>query len=134
MAKEENLDDLLAQQKEHEEKQAELKRKIKASAVSEAASIREKVNNIESLSGISKFELLEITKDEAIKYYKIRQRTESSPTKKPLTPDDIKIKEYLEANPTRIFNREKGKTYTFKQKGPVPKEVRQMILEELAKE
>lgn len=131
MSKEENIDDLLAQLKEHDEQQAKIREKIKASAVGEAESIKDKINSISSLSGISKFELLGITKEEAIKHFGIKQKTDNKQQKRTPSADDIKVREYLIKNPTKKFNRKGGKTYTY-QKGPVPNDVKRMILEEIA--
>lgn len=132
MSKEENIDDLLAQLKETDEQQAKIKEKIKASAVGEAAFIRDKVNDISSLSGISKFELLGITKEEAIRYFGIRQRAENKKSTKPISGDDKIIQDYKKNNPDKEFKRDNGATYTFKQKGRVPNDVKKMILAEVA--
>lgn len=132
MAKEENIDDLLAQLKEHDEQQAKIREKIKASAVGEAESIKEKINNISSLSGISKFDLLGITKEEAIRHFGIRQKAETKQSTKSISGDDKIIQDYKKNNPDKEFKRDNGATYTFKQKGRVPNDVKRMILEEIA--
>ncbi|MCO6361899.1 hypothetical protein [Paracoccus sp. 08] len=132
MAKEENIDDLLAQLKEHDEQQAKIREKIKASAVGEAESIKEKINSISSLSGISKFDLLGITKEEVIRHFKIRQRADNKQNNKVLSGDEKIIKEYKTKNPKKEFPLSNGGTYNFKKKGPMPNEVKEMILAEVA--
>lgn len=132
MKKEENIDDLLAQLKEHDEQQAKIREKIKASAVGEAESIKDKINSISSLSGISKFDLLGITKEEVIRHFGIRQRAESKKSTKTISGDDKVIQDYKKNNPDKEFKRESGVSYTFKQKGRVPNDVKKMILAEVA--
>jgi hypothetical protein len=129
MSKDMDLDELIADMKEKDAQRAEIIKKINDRAVGDAASIREKLDGLSTISGISIFDLLNIRKEDAVKHFGIKEKTASTQTsKKTLTKDDAKVKEVRATIIDREVELANGKTVIIKEKGPLPKEVRKMIL------